>query len=77
MYVNLSRGCISTDVGYLSPPGHNHDDNCTTMAAECSNGHTVSVSKRNECCDPDCDWKGKKKCFCHNDEKLDNWPVKE
>lgn len=65
-----------TLVAYFSPPGHTHDDNCRSTMAICENGHKLAVSIRRTCPNPDCDWKGKKTCFCHKGEKLEEWPVK-
>ena len=65
-------GEFSTLVGYRSPPGHNHDDNCLKRIYECPNGHITSLSKRRRC--HACDWVGKLTCFCHAGDKLDEWP---
>ena len=62
----------STCVGYTSPPGHDHDDNCVTRAYVCLLGHETQLTARNSC--PMCDWRGKKECFCHKGPKLDDWP---
>lgn len=59
-------------IGYSSPPGHDHDDNCQTCLYTCKNGHKIKLSKRNTC--PACDWKGKEECFCHKGKKVDEWP---
>jgi len=64
-----------TAVGYFSPPGHDHDDNCVKRDYVCKNGHHITISKRNKCPNPDCDWVGDDKCFCHPDKKVDDWPV--
>ena len=64
----------STLVGYMSPPGHDHDDNCVNKTDRCPNGHNNSVSLRNRCSDPECDWVGKDSCFCHDGPKVDEWP---
>lgn len=62
-----------TMVGYSSPPGHNHDDNCLLRMYVCDQcGHNHKVSKRRRC--PACDWVGKDSCFCHKGPKLDEWP---
>lgn len=61
-----------TLVGHMSPPGHNHDDNCKIRSYVCSNGHMVAISKRRKC--PKCDWVGKSECFCHPGKKVDEWP---
>ena len=67
-----SDGMTTTLVGYSSPLGHDHDDNCHIRVAKCGNGHTFRVSKRRTC--PSCNWKGKEACFCHPQRKLDDWP---
>ena len=69
----LHLGTERTLVGYLSPPGHNHDDNCQSRDYLCPNGHRIAVSKRNRC--PACDWIGRETCFCHNGKKINEWPV--
>lgn len=61
-----------TLVGYISPPGHNHDDNCKSREYRCKNNHTKRISRRNKC--PACDWVGREDCFCHKDKKIDEWP---
>lgn len=69
---SLNNCYATTDMFFESPDGHNHDDNCKSRVFECKNGHNITLSKRNTC--PICDWKGKKTCFCHDDEKVDEWP---
>lgn len=64
----------TTLVGYVSPRGHNHDDNCVERMYTCKNDHKIFVSKINTC--PVCDWTGKKKCFCCG-EKQEKWPDEE
>ena len=64
-------GAIQTLVGYLSPKGHDHDDNCRHKVYQCVNGHAKNVSKINKC--PSCDWLGKKECWCHVDPKVEEW----
>jgi hypothetical protein len=76
MYIKPGEGWSETLVGYLSPPGHDHDDNCRSRRAYCSNGHRITVSIRRRCPNPECDWMGKDSCFCHSDGKVDEWPVK-
>jgi hypothetical protein len=58
------KGWGSTMVGYYSPPGHDHDDNCRFHMYECSKGHSIRERVQRVCPNPDCDWKGKKECFC-------------
>lgn len=77
MYTNPSEGAWMTLVGYFSPEGHDHDDNCLHKAARCANGHVAQVSIRRVCPAPGCNWKGKEVCFCNPHKKLDSWPVKE
>jgi hypothetical protein len=63
-----------TLVGYGSPPGHDHDDNCRHRTYTCVNGHATELYRRNRCATEGCDWKGTKTCSCHKGEKLDEWP---
>jgi hypothetical protein len=72
-----NKGGTMTLVYYFSPPGHDHDDNCVNRRYVCSNGHSVSVSRRNSCPNKECDWKGKTECFCHAGQKVDKWPEAE
>lgn len=62
-----------TCVGFYSPPGHNHDDNCVKRDLLCANGHAATISLRRTC--PACDWKGQDQCFCHPFRKVDAWPL--
>ncbi len=62
-----------TLVGYSSPPGHDHNDNCMSQEYVCPSGHRATVSIRRKC--PKCDWVGKESCFCHKGTKLDKWPL--
>lgn len=69
-----------TLVGYHSPPGHDHDDNCRTRSYRCENGHRFGLSRRNRCrvLQPDgtrCTWVGKAECFCCPNGKIDEWPA--
>jgi len=66
---------MSTLVGFISPPGHNHDDNCVHRTYRCKNNHTKQVYKRNKCTVEGCDWVGKEECWCHLGKKFDEWPV--
>lgn len=63
---------IQTLVGFCSPPGHKHDDNCLTRTYQCPHGHKLSVAVRRSC--SACDWRGRAQCFCHPWRKLDQWP---
>lgn len=60
----------STLVGYVSPPGHNHNDNCIAVRMKCVNGHESTAIVRNRCLAPGCDWVGKERCFCHTGIKV-------
>ncbi len=63
----------STLVGFIvTNEGHEHDDNCLKRTYYCANGHKIELSLRRSC--PNCDWKGKKVCSCHDGEKIDKWP---
>lgn len=55
-----TSGFSTTLVGYLSPPGHDHDDNCRHFSLTCPKGHKFTVRARNTC--SACDWKGKEVC---------------
>lgn len=67
----------TTLVGYINTDGHNHDDNCVTRVYNCEScGNVLSVSKQNKCDREDCDWVGKKSCFCHKGTKVKEWPLK-
>lgn len=63
---------MQTLVGYYSPSGHNHDDNCWTREYACPIGHTMKIGKRRRC--PACDWVGKESCECHDCLKVDEFP---
>ncbi len=65
-------GTMTTLLGFISPAGHNHDDNCRTRNYFCKCGYSEIVSKRNKC--QACDWVGKETCFCHIGKKVDTWP---
>lgn len=62
----------TTLLGYTSPRGHDHDDNCVKRTYRCDEGHDVVVSKRNRC--HRCDWVGKATCPCHTGDKVNEWP---
>jgi len=64
----------NTLVGYYSPPGHDHDDNCLSRYYECAAKHTTSISIQRRCSAPGCDWVGKAECFCHKGTKVTEWP---
>lgn len=42
--------------GYLSPPGHDHDDNRVVRRYRCGAGHVTSVRLRRRCGVPGCAW---------------------
>lgn len=49
-----NKQCISTGwgrtlIGYYSPPGHNHDDNCRSFYFDCSCGSRFSVRPVEDC----------------------------
>jgi hypothetical protein len=48
---------ISTLVGYISPKGHDHNDNRRTKVYHCPEGHFKIVVKINKC--HVCDWVGR------------------
>jgi hypothetical protein len=68
-------GGTVTAVGYYSPAGHNHDDNCRIQGYHCEKGHIWALSRRNRCGVEGCDWVGKAECWCHQGVKVDEWPV--
>ena len=62
-----------TLLGFASPAGHDHDDNCLVREYRCIRcGDRLRVSKRRSC--PACGWEGRDDCWCHPDPKLDKWP---
>jgi len=72
--IGCEDASVSTLLGYSSPPGHDHDDNCVRKIYWCKNGHDQAVSIRRRCLNPKCDWVGKDECFCHPGKKVDEWP---
>lgn len=74
-FVSGGIGTTTTLVGYSSPPGHNHDGNCTSRSYTCANGHQSTLSLRRRCNVHGCDWVGKESCFCHSGRKVERWPV--
>lgn len=66
----ISKNYTMTLVGYFSPPGHDHDDNCRKFYFNCKNNHSFSVRVRNICSVVGCDWKGKESCECHSDNPI-------
>ncbi len=71
----LESGEGMTLVGYSSPPGHDHDDNCRCRTYTCEHGHQFTFSRRQRCSVEGCGWVGKGECFCHTGPKVDEWPV--
>ncbi len=67
-------GTGQTLLGYCSPKGHKHDDNCRSRTYVCASGHKHRFSIRNKCDAEGCDWIGKAECFCHPGAKLAEWP---
>ena len=72
MKYDVEQRTWRTLVGFFSPEGHDHDDNCVSRVYKCPNEHSLTVSKRNHC--PKCNWIGKKSCFCHKRLKVEEWP---
>jgi hypothetical protein len=75
----------STCVGYWSPEGHDHDDNCVTRPLLCAGGCRRRLGIRRRCNDhagewdigpeaPACDWRGKEEC-CGDYAYVDEWPA--
>lgn len=66
-------GIESTLVGYMSPEGHSHDDNCKSAIRGCKDCKWVGEKSwrpfRNFCKDPECDWQGREYCGVCNDVK--------
>lgn len=63
----------ATLVGFSSPYGHDHDDNCLFASIFCANGHVTRATPQRKCPAPGCDWIGKLTCFCHEGEKVGIW----
>lgn len=59
-------------LGYVSPPGHDHDDNCLSTSFTCEQGHITKIFVRRRCSNPECDWVGKETCSCHPDKKIES-----
>ena len=54
---------------------HDHDDNCLKRVYVCKNEHRTLLSIIRTCSTSyDCDWTGKKRCFCHPGDKVVAWP---
>lgn len=70
----VSHGYTQTTlVGFMSPPGHDHDGNCLGRDYKCRHGHRTTLSLRRRC--HACDWTGRDECFCHPGKKVDRWPA--
>ena len=52
-----NEGEISTLAGYISPEGHDHNDNRRTKIYHCPEGHFKTVVKINKC--HACNWVGR------------------
>lgn len=65
---------VTTLVGYASPPGHSHNDNCLFKTYTCKNGHSHAIYIRRRCTAEGCEWVGKETCWCHTSNKVDSWP---
>jgi hypothetical protein len=71
----FNGGTGKTLVGYYSPEGHNHDDNCRKRVYVCEDGHRTVIRRINKCQTVGCDWRGKETCFCHeNGVTVEEWP---
>jgi len=64
--------------GYMTPEGngdgreHDHNDNCLARDYICGNGHRTLLCLRRSC--PNCLWRGKTHCECHQGAKVEQWP---
>ena len=67
-------GIVETLVAYISPSGHDHDDNCKVRQYICPDGHVTRISKQNRCPVKGCDWVGEEYCTCHPGKKVKEWP---
>lgn len=63
--MTLKEAC-QTLVGYFSPPGHDHDANCTTLTYRCPQGHQETLRIQKGCLADGCDWKGPNYCTVCN-----------
>jgi hypothetical protein len=61
-YVRSSDDYSETMVGFFSPKGHDHDDNCRKFRFRCKDSHGYIVRVRNTCPTEGCNWKGKENC---------------
>ena len=63
-----------TLVGFFSPEGHNHDDNCIVRKFVCFDcKESYKESRVNVCSAEGCNWSGKKACECHGGMKIKKW----
>jgi hypothetical protein len=51
-----------TTVGFFSPPGHDHNDNCLSALFLCVRGHSTRIAKVRTCPVEGCDWRGRTTC---------------
>lgn len=47
---------FTTCMGFLSPPGHDHDNNHVHASFWCAAGHRTVIGKRRRCPAAGCDW---------------------
>lgn len=60
-----TNGSFQTCVGFLSPPGHDHNNNCNITEFSCRDcDYAWKHAKRRRCPHPDCDFVTKETCFC-------------
>lgn len=65
-----------TTIGYFSPPGHDHDDNCQRRTYWCERGHQIRGSVQRTCPLPSCEWHGKADCCGYKGgPKWKVWPT--
>lgn len=65
---------METLVGYSSPHGHDHDDNCRVATYYCAVKHGTKPAQRRRCAAAGCGWVGKATCSCHPGVKVDALP---
>ena len=69
------KGICTTLVGYSNGPcGRPHDDNCKFKTWRCPDGHEDGYQVLSWC---ECGWEGKRTCFCHEGEKVDERLIDE
>lgn len=62
-----------TCVGYFSPSGHDHDENCRIRLYRCASDHLTALAIVRRCPVPGCSWRGPTSCFCC-ERFVDEWP---